>query len=274
MKLGIAEDVTGITSHGYKFVGRLGSGAFGQVYLVERLKDGVHQAAKVALAGWGSLGHKEHLMYNIQLGRHANIPKLHKYFIFEVEKIKHDVLVLDKYDIALADKCLKGTKCDHSCLNYVARELIETLRHIHTRGYVYIDLKPENIMFDSKGEVKLVDYGLLTRIHQSNGTRNIMGQAGTANYVSQRAAAGKPLSALYDLESLGFVLAHLSEPNNLPWIKSPAKSADEMTAKKKAVKDLTILAGDYQELANYFKLLSGHKFDSTIDYAKLANVFK
>jgi len=33
------------------------------------------------------------------------------------------------------------------------------LEHVHTRGYVYRDLKPENLMFAANGYLKLVDFG-------------------------------------------------------------------------------------------------------------------
>lgn len=32
--------------------------------------------------------------------------------------------------------------------------------HLHNKGYIYRDLKPENVLFDEKGYAYLTDFGL------------------------------------------------------------------------------------------------------------------
>ena len=42
-------------------------------------------------------------------------------------------------------------------------EILNALDHIHDRGYVYGDLKPENVLVHESGHVKLGDFGAARR---------------------------------------------------------------------------------------------------------------
>lgn len=76
-----------------------------------------------------------------------------------------------KYLYFLMEVCLGGdvwtqlqkTKCfDEKTAKFVTACVVEAFEYLHTRGIIYRDLKPENLMIDSEGYVKLVRFEMKT----------------------------------------------------------------------------------------------------------------
>jgi serine/threonine protein kinase len=46
------------------------------------------------------------------------------------------------------------------------RQICEGLKHMHINNYVHLDLKPENIIFETKNSphIKLIDFGLAAKL--------------------------------------------------------------------------------------------------------------
>ena len=84
-------------------------------------------------------------------------------------------------------------------------ELIEGacagLAHAHRAGVVHLDIKPDNLMLDETGVVKVLDFGI-ARVLQGDAlaTRNL---SGTLSYMSPEQIAGKSLDRRSDVFSLG-----------------------------------------------------------------------
>lgn len=54
----------------------------------------------------------------------------------------------------------KNIRFTESQTKFYAAELILALDHLHKMGFIYRDIKPENILLDSEGHLKLTDFGL------------------------------------------------------------------------------------------------------------------
>src|SRR4029079_8153481 len=90
----------------------------------------------------------------------------------------------------------------------------DAVQHAHHRGVIHRDLKPRNILVDTSGQPKLVDFGI-ARLDApgGGGTLNTTpGQIiGTLAYMSPEQIAGDPgqIASRSDVYALGVVLYEL-----------------------------------------------------------------
>lgn len=83
-------------------------------------------------------------------------------------------------------------------------QIMQALRHAHSRGIVHRDIKPQNIMVLRDGSVKVADFGI-ARIMDSQKTMT-KEAFGSVHYVSPEQAKGLHVDARSDIYSAGVVL--------------------------------------------------------------------
>lgn len=55
---------------------------------------------------------------------------------------------------------MKYKKYADSDIIFYCSEILTALSNLHSRGILYRDLKPDNILLDRDGHIKLADFGL------------------------------------------------------------------------------------------------------------------
>lgn len=64
---------------------------------------------------------------------------------------------------------------DEACTRFVMGEVIAALHSIHKQGFVYGDLKPENIVLTSSGHAKLTDFGAVRPVTRASHVIGVVG---------------------------------------------------------------------------------------------------
>jgi serine/threonine-protein kinase len=87
----------------------------------------------------------------------------------------------------------------------IALAVCQGLEAAHTHGVIHRDIKPQNILIDRNGIVRITDFGVAKALSGPNLTQQGM-TYGTAAYLSPEQATGQPVSPASDVYALGIVL--------------------------------------------------------------------
>ena len=82
-------------------------------------------------------------------------------------------------------------------------ELLEGLAYIHQKGLVHQDIKPENIILDTQGRLRICDFDLALTVPEKGKRGN--GISGTVGYFSPEMILGEPITRRSDIFSVGVV---------------------------------------------------------------------
>jgi serine/threonine protein kinase len=93
------------------------------------------------------------------------------------------------------------------------RALALGLAAVHRAGIVHRDVKPQNVMFDARGTLKLLDFGIARSTEDSTVTATGT-VIGTAAFMSPEQARGEVIDGRSDLFSAGLTVANLANRGN------------------------------------------------------------
>jgi len=88
----------------------------------------------------------------------------------------------------------------------LARQISRGLQAAHEQGIIHRDIKPQNVLIDHKGEVKLMDFGIARMAEAKEGMTQAGLIVGTPHYMSPEQVQGRQLDPRSDVYSMGVML--------------------------------------------------------------------
>ena len=212
----------GKTISHYHITSQLGEGGMGVVYEAEDTNLGRHVALKFLTP---SMANDEALLQRFQREaraasalNHPNICTIHGIEEFESQHF----IVMELLDgESLADRIRRGPLDIDSVLT-LGVQIADALESAHSKGIVHRDMKPANIFITSRGQAKILDFGLAKIDQQkpdagsnvataiADGLTSAGATMGTISYMSPEQARGEVTDARTDLFSFGTVLYQMA----------------------------------------------------------------
>jgi len=121
---------------------------------------------------------------------------------------------------------------------FYACEIILGLGHLHKEGIVYRDCKPENILLDSKGHVRISDLGLAVEIPEGEAVR---GRVGTVGYMAPEIIDNEKYTFSPDWFSLGCLVYEMIEG------RAPFRARKEKVKREEVDRRVKDSAEDYSD---------------------------
>ncbi len=218
------DSLIGQTVSHYEILSQLGKGGMGVVYEATDSRLGRKVALKFLSREMDQGGQSlERFEREARAASALNHPGICT--VFSIEKHDdHTFIVMELLDGETLAKVIDGRAMEIDRLVDLALQITDALESAHSKGIVHRDIKPVNIFVNSRGQAKILDFGLAKiepgqrspggadqeTLADSAALTKAGTVIGTVAYMSPEQARGKLTDARTDLFSLGTVLYQMA----------------------------------------------------------------
>lgn len=114
-------------------------------------------------------------------------------------------LISDFYNGGELFYYLSNGRFSENRARFYAAEIALGLQYLHSKGIVYRDLKPENLLLgepNNLDSIRIADFGLANELDISN---TLKSYCGTPGYIAPEIALNKPYGPAVDMWSIGVI---------------------------------------------------------------------
>ncbi|XP_049628835.1 myosin-IIIb [Suncus etruscus] len=163
----------------WEIVETIGKGTYGKVYKVTNKRNGSLAAVKI-LDPISDMDEEIEAEYNILqfLPNHPNVVKFYGMFYKADQCVGGQLwLVLELCNGGSVTELVKGLlqcgrRLDEAIISYILYGALLGLQHLHRNRIIHRDVKGNNILLTTEGEVKLVDFGVSAQLTSTRLRRN------------------------------------------------------------------------------------------------------
>merc|ERR1711998_696352 len=185
--------------HEFEIMDTLGTGTFGRVRLVKYKKDSKWMAMKILKKSEIiRLKQVEHIKAEKSILGSINHPFIVNMFgAFQDERCLYMCM---EYVIGgeLFSHLRRAGRFTNEVTRFYAGEIVLAFDYLHKQDIVYRDLKPENLLLDQDGHVKITDFGFAKRVEDRTWTL-----CGTPEYLAPEIIQSKGHGKAVDWWALG-----------------------------------------------------------------------
>lgn len=209
---------------GYDVIERLGEGARSTIYAVSDPTTGRKFALKhVIRDNQKDLRFIEQMEQEFEISRRFTHPNLRRSIELKINKtllmkVTEAFLLMDYFDGKALDVRLPPTMITTIDTFIFAAQ---GLKAMHDMGFVHCDIKPNNILRNEEGEVKVIDFGQSCSI----GTVKERIQ-GTPDYIAPEQVARRPVTVQTDVFNLGATLYWALTGRHIPTLYTVNKKGE------------------------------------------------
>ncbi|OHT04063.1 CAMK family protein kinase [Tritrichomonas foetus] len=214
----------------YRYISPIGEGSSAVVILVENKITNNLFAAKLLKRDKSIDKNLERELRFLQSMRHPNIISV------------YDIIYLPNAICVIMEYCPRGDLISElsavghfepNTLRSYSYQIISALQFLHSNGWTHRDLKPDNILIDTKGKIKLTDFGHCGEVNKKDPMMCTL--CGTYYYIPPEVMEEHPYDGKKaDIWALGVVM-YCMATGQLPWEQGSAQEVRERIMKGQIV---------------------------------------